>query len=145
MFYNYNHLTNEDIAREMSLCGVEQGELVWADRDELKSAEELRKLGFNVEPIDRAYYGREYRIKKVNTYHQHWTKDSLNCIKEQRNYRFIKRKEPSTGRTYLSGDTTHQWSHGMKARMYGVATYQGEPIGYRTTIPTRSTPVKLRR
>lgn len=125
MFYNYNALTNEDIAREMNLCRVGHKEPVWADRDELKSAEELRRLGFNVQPVDKAYYGREYRIKQVNTYHQHWTKDSLNCIKEQKNFSFI--RDRITG--LLSDRTTHYWSHGMTAREFGVVSYKGGGTG----------------
>lgn len=119
MFYNYNHLTNDDIAKEMSLCGVRRDEVVRADRDELKSAEELSRLGFNVVPVDKAYYGVSYRIKKVNEYYQHWTKDSLNCIKEQRNFRFIKDRQ--TGR--FTDRTTHQWSHGMTAREFAVSSF----------------------
>jgi len=120
MFYNTNGLTNDDIAREMSLCGVKSGELVRSDRDELKSAEELSRLGFNVQPVDKAYYGRRYRIKKVNEYHQHWTKDSLNCIKEQRNYRYIEdRQHPGQ----YTENTTHQWSHGMTSREFAVSSF----------------------
>lgn len=121
MFYDNTKLTNEDITREMNLCGVGHSEPIWADRDELKSAEELRRLGFNVHPVDKAYYGREYRIKKVNTYYQYWTKDSLNCIKEQRNFRFIEDKE-HPGR--FTDKTTHQWSHGMTGREFGVVSYR---------------------
>lgn len=130
MFWDNTALTNEGIAREMSLCGVKAPDLVRADRDELKSAEELRQLGFNVQPVDKAYYGREYRIKKVNEYYQHWTKDSLNCIKGQRNYRYIEDKE-HPGR--FTDKTTHQWSHGMTAREFAVASYR---VGGGNPYPT---------
>ena len=145
MFYDNSELTNDDIARKMRELRIPGDVLIQADPTEPKSAEELRRLGFNVQAIDKAYANTAFGIKQVNAYHQHWTKDSLECIKEQRNCRYIKRREPNTGRVYLSDDITHQWSHGMKARMYGVATYQGEPIGYRTTTPERVTPVRLRR
>lgn len=126
MFYDYTGLTNEGIAREMSLCGVKHSELVRADRDELKSAEELCQLGFNVKPVDKAYYGREYRQRKVKEYHLYWTKDSLNCIKEQRNYRFLEDRE-HPGR--FTDKTTHQWSHGMTSREFAVASYIPEYSG----------------
>lgn len=120
MFYDRSGLVNEDIAREMKLCQVKASELVWADRDELKSAVELCRLGFNVQPVDKAYYGRAYRIRQVNTYFQYWTKDSLNCIKEQKNYRFIEDKgHPG----WFTDRMTHLWSHGMTAREFGVVMY----------------------
>ncbi len=135
MFYDDSALTNDDIARKMTLCNISG--LIHADPTEPKSAEELRRLGFNVVAIDKAYANTSFGIKQVNAYHQYWTKGSLGCIKEQRNCHYIKRREPNTGRVYLSDDISHQWSHGMKARMYSVATYKGESQGYRTTTPRR--------
>ncbi len=137
VFYDDSALTNDDIARKLREFKIPGDVLIQADPTEPKSAEELRRLGFNVQAIDKAYANTAFGIKQVNAYHQYWTKDSLECIKEQRNCRYIKRREPNTGRVYLSDDITHQWSHGMKAKMYAVATYAGEPIGYRTTTPTR--------
>jgi len=123
-------LTNDDIARKMTELMIPSSVLILADPSEPKSAEELRRLGFNVQAIDKAFANTAFGIKQVNAYRQYWTQDSLECIKEQRNCRYIKKREPGTGRVYLSDDITHQWSHGMKARMYGVATYKGESSGY---------------
>ena len=109
-------LTNDDIAREMMLRGV-RGEPVYADANEPKSAEELRRHGLNVVAVDKAFFRVNYRIQKVNQYYQYWTKDSLNCIREQRNYRYIEDRE-HLGR--FSDKTTLQWSHGMSAREFGV-------------------------
>jgi len=136
LFYDDRALTNDDIAREMTRCKVGY-DIVWADPTEPKSAEELRRLGFNVQAIDKAYANTAFGIKQVNAYHQFWTKESLECIKEQRNCHYIKRKEPGSGRAYWSDDISHQWSHGMKARMYSIATYKGEAQGYRTNTPHR--------
>ena len=61
----------------------------------------------------------EYSHQKVNQCYQFWTKDSVNCIKEQRNFRYIRDKD---GR--LTDKTTHQFSHGMSARRYAVAGYR---------------------
>lgn len=122
MFYDYSRLTNDQIARKMTLAGV-KNEPVYPDPDEPKSAEELRKLGFNIIEAVKGKGSVDFGIQRVNQYYQHWTKDSLNCIKEQRNFRFITRREPGTGKLYLSNDTTHQWSHGLSARRYSVATY----------------------
>jgi len=119
MFYDDSALTNDDIARRMSLCKV-GGEIVWADRDEPKSAEELTRLGFNVQAVDKAYANVAFGIKKVNSYKQHWTKDSSNCIKEQRNHRYIEdKKHPGM----FTEQTTHRWSHGMDARRYALSPH----------------------
>ncbi|KKL78630.1 hypothetical protein LCGC14_2022930, partial [marine sediment metagenome] len=128
MFYDDNELTNDDIARKMRELRIPPDVLIQADPTEPKSAEELRRLGFNVQAIDKAYANTAFGIKQVNAYHQYWTKDSLECIKEQRNCRYIKRREAGTGRVYLSDDITHQWSHGLKGRMYAVATYRENPL-----------------
>ena len=125
MFYDYSGLTNDDIVREMRLCRVKGDEWIYADPDEPKSAEELRRLGFTVVAIDKAFANVAFGIKQVNSYNQYWTKDSLNCIKEQRNFRYIEdRQHP--GR--FTEKTTHQWSHGMSARRYAVASYVPEIV-----------------
>ncbi len=137
IFYDASALTNDDIARKMREFKIPGDVLIQADPSEPKSAVELQRLGFNVQAIDKAYANTAFGIKQVNAYNQYWTEDSLESIKEQRNCRYIKKREPGSGRVYLSDDITHQWSHSMKARMYAVATYRGEPIGYRTTTPKR--------
>lgn len=122
MFYKREPMTNDDIAREMDLLHVSHDDPIFPDPNEPKSAEEIRRKGFSVQETEKGPGSKAYGIKKVNQYHQFWTKDSLECIKDQRNYQYIKRKEPVTGRVYLSDDTTHQWSHGVDARRYGVAS-----------------------
>lgn len=120
MFFDASGLTNDQIARKMEMAGV-KSEPIYPDPSEPKSAEELRGHGFNVIEAVKGRGSVEFGIQKVNQYYQSWTKDSLNCIKEQRNHRFIKDRQ--TGE--LTDRTTHQWSHGMDARRYGVASYKG--------------------
>lgn len=119
IFYDASALTNDQIARKLSLARVHK-EPIYPDPNEPKSAEELRKFGFNVIDAVKGKGSVEFGIQKVNQFYQHWTKDSLNCIKEQRNFRYIKDK--TTGE--LTDRTTHQWSHGMDARRYAVATHK---------------------
>jgi len=129
VFYSTIPMTNDDIAREMDLLKVPHTAPIYPDPSEPKSAEEIRRKGFNVLESEKGAGSVKYGIKKVNSYYQHWTEDSLECIKEQRNYRYIVRKEPSTGREYLSDDTTHQWSHGMDGRRYAVASVVPQYMG----------------
>jgi len=119
MFYDASGLTNDMIARKMELCRV-KNEPVYPDPNEPKSAEELRKLGFNVIEAVKGKGSVEFGIQKVNQYYQHWTKDSLNCIKEQRNYRYIKDRQTGA----FTDRTTHQWSHGLDSRRYAAASHK---------------------
>jgi len=120
MFFDDTGLTNDEIARKMESVGV-KSEQVYPDPDEPKSAEEIRRFKFNVIEAVKGKGSVDFGIQKVNQYYQHWTKDSLNCIKEQRNFRYIEDKE-HPGR--FTDRTTHQWSHGMSARRYAVASYK---------------------
>jgi len=144
MFYDYNHLTNDDIAREMELLHVPHSAPIYADANEPKSAEELRRLGFNVRAVDKAFNRVKYRIKKVNEYYQHWTSDSINCIKEQDNYMFVKKTDPNTGLEYISDDTTHFWSHGMTAREFAVVSYGHGGVSFPSARSNRGFAVSSR-
>jgi len=135
MFYRRDPMTNDDIAREMELLHVSHNDPIYPDPNEPKSAEEIRRKGFNIRDTEKGPGSVAYGIKRVNQFHQNWTKGSLNCIKEQRNFSYIKRKEPVSGRVYLSDDTTHQWAHGMDARRYGVASHK---LGSNTLTPCQS-------
>ncbi len=119
MFYDYSALTNGQIAQKFSLLGIER-EPIYPDPDEPKSAEELRQAGYNIQEAVKGKGSVAFGVQKVNNLYQYWTKDSLDCIKEQRNFRYLKDK--TTGQ--LKDETAHQWSHGMSARRYAVASYR---------------------
>jgi len=131
MFYEKKAMTNQDIAREMTLLKISPFAPIYFDPNEDKSGEEIRLEGFNVQKTVKGPGSKSFGIKRVNSFYQFWTKDSLKCIDDQRNYKYIKRRDPSSGREFLSDDTTHQWSHGVDARRYGVASYRGG-IGVRS-------------
>ena len=111
-------LTNDQIAQQMSLLKI-QNEPITADPSEPKSIEEIRQKGFNIHEAIKGPGSKEFGIQKVNQYYQYWTKDSVECIREQRNYRYLPDK--ITG--LFTDKTTHQWSHGMDSRRYGVVSY----------------------
>ncbi|KKK53769.1 hypothetical protein LCGC14_3091430, partial [marine sediment metagenome] len=116
LLWNNTGLTNDQIAQQMDLLKVGR-EPIGADPSEPKSIEEISQKGFNCLEAAKGPGSKAFGIQKVNQYYQHWTKDSLECIKEQRNYRYMKDKV--TG--LLTDKTTHQWSHGMDSRRYGVS------------------------
>ncbi len=108
-------LTNQDICAKMVELGVARGEEIWADSAEPKSIEEIYRLGFNIKGAPKGPGSVEYGHQKVRQYKQYWTTDSLNCIKEQRNFRYTSDKNGK-----LTEKTTHAWSHGMDSRRYAI-------------------------
>ena len=109
-------LTNDMIAHRMDELGVRRNyDEIFDDAAEPKSNAELRQRGFNVKPAPKGQGSVEYGHQRVRQYKHFWTKDSLNCIKEQRNYRYIQDKNGK-----LTEKTTHNFSHGMDSRRYGV-------------------------
>ena len=121
LFYERG-LTNQDIGHMMTDLGVKAFDLIWADSAEPKSIEEIYRLGFNIKGAPKGPGSVEYGHQKVRQYKQYWTKDSLNCIKEQRNYRYLLDKNGK-----LIEKTTHIYSHGMDSRRYAVMGFSEEP------------------
>lgn len=109
-------LTNQAIAQRMEELGVKKHhDLIIADSSEPKSIDEIRGYGFNVKGCKKGADSVEFGHQKVRQLKQFWTKDSLNGIKEQRNYRYLTDKDGK-----LTSKTTHLFSHLMDARRYGV-------------------------
>jgi phage terminase large subunit len=109
-------LTNPMIATRMGELGVQKDYAeTWADAAEPKSIEEIYSYGYNIKPCPKGQDSVEYGHQKVRQFKQFWTKRSLNCIKEQRNFRYIADKNGK-----LTEKTSHLFSHGMDARRYGV-------------------------
>ncbi len=109
-------LTNDAISYRMTELGVRQRfDEIFADSAEPKSIEEIYQHGFNIKPAPKGPGSVEYGHQKVRQYKQYWTKDSTNCIKEQRNFRYIADKNGK-----LTDKTTHNFSHGMDSRRYAI-------------------------
>jgi len=109
-------MTNDMIAYRMAELGVRKHyDEIFADSAEPKSIEEIYQHGFNIKAAPKGPGSVEYGHQKVRQYTQYWTKDSISCIKEQRNFRYIPDKNGK-----LTDKTTHAFSHGMDARRYGI-------------------------
>ncbi len=109
-------LTNDAIAYRMAELGVRKGyDEIFADAAEPKSIEEIYQHGFDIKACPKGADSVEYGLQRVRQYRIHWTTDSLNGIKEIRNYRYITDKNGA-----LTAKTTHQYSHMMDAMRYGV-------------------------
>lgn len=109
-------LTNDQIAKRMEQAGVRKGyDEIFADAAEPKSIAEIKRHGFNIKPAPKGSDSVIAGIQKVNQYRQHWTKRSVDCIKEQRNYRYIEDKD---GR--ITNKPIDDYNHGMDGRRYAV-------------------------
>ena len=123
-FYLHN-LDISQIAREMELCGVGNSPILPDPENPLASMELKRVHGFNIQDTAKGKGSVDFGIKRVNQYYQHWTKGSLNAIKEQRNYRYLDMDRNEEDRSVSKViRVTHRWSHCMDARRYGVAGYR---------------------
>ena len=109
-------LTNDMISNRMTELGVRQHyDEIYADAAEPKSIEEIHKSGFNIKACPKGADSVEFGHQKIRQFTQYWPKDSTNCIKEQRNFRYIPDKDGK-----LTDKTTHNFSHGMDSRRYAV-------------------------
>lgn len=80
-------LTNRDIDNHLKLVGVDRKE-IYADSAEPKSIEELYRMGWNIKPATKGQGSVNIGIDMMRRYNIYITRDSLNMIKEFRNYKW---------------------------------------------------------
>ena len=118
LIYDTN-LTNQDLADLFDTMGVNKlgkgSDVIWADSAEPKSIEEIYRRGYNIKGAPKGPGSVNYGHGLVRALKQFWTTDSLDGIKEQRNFRYLKDKDGK-----YTDKTTHRWSHAMDSRRYGV-------------------------
>lgn len=118
-------LSNDQISHRFEELGLQKRhDLIIADSAEPKSIDEIYRYGWNIFGCSKGAGSVEFGHQKVRQYKLFWTKDSLNGIKEQRNFRFLPDKDGK-----LTDKTTHSFSHLMDAVRYGVMYIS------RSTIP----------
>ena len=123
MFYKYG-LDISQISREIDLARV-MNSPVYPDPENPLASKELQSKGWNVQETVSGKGSVKFGITKVNQYFQHWTKDSINCIKEQRNYRYLDSEKNEDDRPVtVSVKVTHRWSNSMDARRYAAASHK---------------------
>lgn len=111
-------MTNQMIADRFDKLGIRRGyDVIIADSAEPKSIEEIHEYGFDIRPCVKGKGSVHAGIQKVNQYKQYWTKDSLNSIKEQRNWQWEKDKDGKFTTKPMDG-----MDHSMSARRYAVST-----------------------
>jgi phage terminase large subunit len=107
-------LTNRDIDEKLKFHSVERKE-IFADSAEPKSIEELYRMGWNVKPATKGQGSVNIGIDMMKRYQIHVTKDSVNMIKEFRNYKWQEDKNGNVLNTPVD-----MFNHTIDAIRYGL-------------------------
>ena len=124
-------MVNDDIADAMQGLGIGRYAEIYADCAEPKSIEEISRRGFNFLP---SYKGSPtgdrlmFQINWLQGWKMYVTKDSLNVIKELRNYVWAKDKDGNDINKPISG-----YDHANDAIRYAVFTKLGMRANKGTT------------
>ena len=119
------HLLNRDIIARMDAAGVsKRGVEIFADCAEPKSIEDIYQAGYNIKPCDKDAPVRSeklrFQLQWMQGWRLHFTKDSLDLIKEGRNYIWARDK---------NGDPLNypidDYNHALDALRYGLWTKFG--------------------
>lgn len=111
-------LQNRETAALMLREDVDRYAPIYADSAEPKSIDEIYSLGFNCKPCVK---GADSIINGINVllqYNIHVTSDSINLIKELRNYKYI---EDKNGRTL--NKPIDLFNHAIDAMRYAMQTH----------------------
>ncbi len=87
LIYERN-LTNQDIASKMKAMAINRTQEIIADSAEPKSIEEVHRLGFNIHPAKKGADSIRNSIDILRRQKIHVTKNSVNLIKEFREYKW---------------------------------------------------------
>ena len=95
---------------------------VVADSAEPKSIAEIKAMGLNAIPAIKGPDSVKFGIKTMQGFTMNVTKDSLNTIKELRNYSWIKNRDGE-----YTGQPVDNWNHSIDAIRYGVTHVRRKP------------------
>jgi phage terminase large subunit len=106
-------MTNQDIANEMKVLGLDRSNEIFADSAEPKSIEEIYRMGWNVKPTIKGSIN--IGIDIIRRYKLIATENSFNLIKELRNYKYIEDKNG-----LLTNRPVDNFNHALDALRYSV-------------------------
>lgn len=122
-------LLNRDIVARMDAAGVsKRGVEIFADCAEPKSIEDIYQAGYNIKPCDKDAPVRSeklrFQLQWMQGWRLHFTKASLDLIKEGRNYIWARDK---------NGDPLNypidDYNHALDAMRYGLWSKFGSNAG----------------
>ena len=113
-------MTNQDIARELERIGLDRRDEIWADSAEPKSIEEIYRMGWN---IKKTFKGAiNIGIDMVRRHNLYVTEDSVNTIKELRNYKYVEDKNGN-----LTNKPIDLFNHSLDALRYSIVNKLSRP------------------
>ena len=111
-------LTNSDLIERMKALIPDRSKLIYCDGAEPDRIEEIRQAGFNAMPADKGKESVRNSIDTVKRYKTHIVRNSVNLIKEKRNWKW---REDKNG-TVLDEPVGIN-DHLMAAERYAVHTH----------------------
>lgn len=111
-------LTNTDIIHHLDRLGINQNHEIIADSAEPKSIEEIYRQGYNIKPAVKGRDSIMHGINLLKQYKLHVTSDSLNLIKELRNYKWISDKNGN-----FVNQPIDYFNHAIDAVRYAVSLH----------------------
>lgn len=123
------HMQNKHIIQDLQEDGVTRRTEIYADCAEPKSIADIQDAGFNVIPCDKDAPTKSDKLKFQLQWMQGWqlnvTKDSIDLIRELRNYVWAKDKDGNS-----LNEPIDRFNHCLDAMRYAVWTRFGQRAGY---------------
>ena len=108
-------LTNPDIVNKLKEYKIPHEIEIYADSAEPKSIEEIRRAGFHIKPVDKGADSVRNGIDFMKTLKIHVTKNSVNLIKELRNYSWQQDRNGGYVNVPING-----FNHAIDALRYAI-------------------------
>ena len=123
------HMRNCDIIADLQADNIERRVPIYADCAEPKSIADIQESGYNVKPCDKDAPVRSEKLKFQLQWMQGWqlkvTKDSVDLIRELRNYTWEKDKDGKA-----LNQPIDKFNHLLDALRYCLYTHFGKDAGY---------------
>lgn len=113
-------MTNQDIANEFKRLGLDRRDEIFADSAEPKSIEEIHRMGWNIKPTFKGSIN--IGIDMIRRYKLYATEDSINVIKELRNYKYIEDKNGQ-----LTNKPIDAYNHALDSLRYSIVNKLTKP------------------
>jgi phage terminase large subunit len=112
-----SYLTNTQLIEKFKII-IKSNELIYADSAEPQRIEEIKKAGFNIKSADKDV---KKGIDIIKTHKWFITKNSINTLKEVKNYSWKMKDEKITDEPIKIND------HAMDAGRYAIHSYNIKP------------------
>jgi len=113
-------MTNQDIANEFKRLKLDRRDEIFADSAEPKSIEEIHRMGWNIKPTFKGAIN--IGIDMIRRYNLIVTEDSINTIKELRNYKYVEDKNGQ-----LTNKPIDAYNHSLDSLRYSIVNKLSRP------------------